>query len=235
VEVPAAPELAALAATLNDLLERVNAASEQQRRFIGDAAHELRTPVATLLASAELHERTSSDPEAGDMARQAERLAVLVTDLLVLARLDTHGRADSGPVDLAAIIRDELASRPAIVAELTPAWVRADAGLLRRAIANLLDNALRHARDVVRVSAGTDGCDVVVTVTDDGPGVAESDRERVFERFTRLDDARGRDAGGVGLGLAITRDAITTAGGTIRLEAADPGARFVIRLPGAPD
>jgi signal transduction histidine kinase len=229
--IPAAPELASLAATLNDLLERAHVASEQQRRFIGDAAHELRNPVASLLASLEVHERICSDTEAADLARQAQRLSALVTDLLALARLDSGSTDLAQPVDLEAVVRDAVAGRRGITVNVMPAVVCGEAGLLRRAVADLVDNALRHARSTVSVLAEIDGTDVVLSISDDGPGVPPSDRERIFERFTRLDDARTRDAGGVGLGLAIAREAVSAAGGAMWVEDADPGARFVVRLP----
>jgi signal transduction histidine kinase len=229
--VPSARELAALAATLNDLLRRAHEAAEQQRRFIADAAHELRNPVAALLSSLEVHERVSGDPEAAGLARQAERLSELVNDLLALARLDSGSAGRPPPVDLGQLVREEAASRPGISVNIVPAVVRADAGLLRRAVANLLDNAVRHARHDVDVCIEIDGPDVVLSVTDDGPGVPDSERERIFDRFTRLDDARSRDAGGVGLGLAIARETVVAAGGSVRVEDARPGARFVVRLP----
>jgi signal transduction histidine kinase len=229
--VPSARELAALAATLNDLLRRAHEAAEQQRRFIADAAHELRNPVAALLSSLEVHERVTGDPEAAGLARQAERLSELVNDLLALARLDSGSAGLPPPVDLGQLVREEAASRPSISVNIVPAVVRADAGLLRRAVANLLDNAVRHARHDVDVCIEIDGPDVVLSVTDDGPGVPDSERERIFDRFTRLDDARSRDAGGVGLGLAIARETVVAAGGSVRVEDARPGARFVVRLP----
>ena len=229
--VPAAPELAALAATLNDLLQRAHAAAEQQRRFIGDAAHELRNPVAGLLASLEVHERVSGDPEAQDLTRQAERLSGLVNDLLALARIDSGSSAQPQPVDISQLVREAVGARPGISVEVVPAVVLADAGLLRRAIRNLLDNALRHARQDVTLRVEIDQGSVVLSVTDDGRGVRAEDRERIFERFTRLDDARTRDSGGVGLGLAIVRETIAAAGGSVAVEDAGPGARFVVRLP----
>lgn len=229
--VPAAPELAALAATLNDLLGRAHAAAEQQRRFIGDAAHELRSPVAGLLAALEVHERSTDDPEARDMARQALRLSELVNDLLTMARLDDGSSAQPRPLDLAQLLREEVAMRPGLVLEVVAAQVLADPGSLRRAIGNLLDNAVRHARHQVTVQTAIVEAAVVLSISDDGPGVAIGDRERIFDRFTRLDDARARDAGGVGLGLSIVRETIAAAGGSVVVEDATPGARFVIRLP----
>jgi len=112
--------------------------------------------------------------------------------------------------------------------------VVADRDELRRAVANLVDNAVRSASSQVRLEVAGDGVEVVLSVVDDGPGIPEADRGRVFDRFTRLDEARDRDAGGYGLGLAIVRELVTRAGGTVQLESADgPGLRAVIRLPRA--
>lgn len=231
VAVPSAPELARLAATLNDLLGRVEHALSQQRRFIGDASHELRTPVAALLASLEVNERLDDSRAAHELTGQAARLSELVTGLLALARLDAGHGAAPGPIDLARLVGEELDQRPEVVGRLTPAWVMADEALLRRAVTNLLDNALRHATTTVTVDVGPADESAVLVVADDGPGVPPGDRERIFERFTRLDDARARDDGGVGLGLAIAREAVVAAGGHICVEDAVAGARFVVRLP----
>ena len=112
--------------------------------------------------------------------------------------------------------------------------VVADPAALERLIGNLVDNAVRHASSAVTVAVGGSDHRVSVTVTDDGPGIAEPDRQRVFERFTRLDYARDRDHGGSGLGLAIVRELAHAHGGTVRIEDAAPGARFVVELPRAP-
>jgi signal transduction histidine kinase len=102
---------------------------------------------------------------------------------------------------------------------------------LRRVLVNLVDNAVRHARSAVRLAAVANGAGGLVTVTDDGQGIARADRERVFDRFTRLDDARARDAGGAGLGLPIVRELVRRHGGTVVLEDAHPGVRAELRLP----
>jgi signal transduction histidine kinase len=112
-----------------------------------------------------------------------------------------------------------------------PLWMDGDENELERVVANLLDNAVRHARSSVRVSALVTGSHAVVTVVDDGPGVPEADRERVFDRFTRLDDARARDAGGAGLGLSIVRELVRRHGGAVTLADANPGLRVDVRLP----
>jgi signal transduction histidine kinase len=111
------------------------------------------------------------------------------------------------------------------------AAVRAVPDELGRALGNLVDNAVRHASGEVRLAAQVRGDRVDLTVTDDGHGIPEAERERVFDRFARLEEARDRDSGGSGLGLAIARELLARAGGTVRLEAADPGVRAVVTLP----
>jgi signal transduction histidine kinase len=161
-----------------------------------------------------------------------------VEDLLVLTRL--HGPPAGRPdraVDLDVLVFAEAAAtrpRPGIRIDLSAvsaAQVSGDGAMLERVVRNLLDNAVRHARSAVSVSlAARDGV-AELTVADDGPGVQPPDREAVFERFARLDEARARDAGGVGLGLAIVRDVVSAHAGTVAIEDAEPGARFVVRLP----
>ncbi len=234
VDVLGAPELKRLAVTLNQLLERVETATRQQRTFLDDAAHELRNPVAALLASLEVHQRTTDHPDAPELTQQALRISELVTDLLTLARIDGKGSSSQRRVDLSRLVAEELAARPNVVANLQPAWVLADAAMMRQVVANLLDNAERHANRSVLVRTTPEGRDSILEVSDDGPGVPEADRERIFERFARLDPGRARDEGGVGLGLAIARAAIVSAGGSLHVEDAAPGARFVVRLPSQP-
>jgi signal transduction histidine kinase len=167
------------------------------------------------------------------------RLQALAADLLLLARLDAGERPGDAPVALDALVREELAQRqdrhPVEVAPDVPSdaapeetEVTGSRGQLARVLGNLLDNAQRHAEARVRVAVGREGDHVVLQVSDDGPGVPADQRERVFERFVRLDDARSRDEGGAGLGLAIARDVAERHGGTLTV--AD-GARFVLRLP----
>jgi signal transduction histidine kinase len=161
-----------------------------------------------------------------------------VDDLLVLTRL--HGPPAgrrARVLDLDDLVLAEAAAarpRPRIRIDLSAvsaAQLSGDRAMLDRVVRNLLDNAVRHARSAVLVSlAARDGV-AELTVADDGPGVPPPDREAVFERFTRLDEARARDAGGVGLGLAIVRDVVAVTAGTVTVEDAEPGARFVVRLP----
>ena len=236
---PAADELARLAATFNGLLDRVDAGLRRERRLVADTAHELRSPVAAALARAELAARAEPPvPQAGALLGDIRRLARLVDDLLVLTRLHgpPAGRRD-GVVDLDDLVLTEAAAtgpRPGIRMDLSAvsaAQVGGDRAMLERAVRNLLDNAVRHARSAVSVSLAARDGGAELAVADDGPGIPAPDREAVFERFTRLDEARARDAGGVGLGLAIVRDVVAAHAGTVTVEDAEPGARFVVRLP----
>jgi signal transduction histidine kinase len=164
----------------------------------------------------------------------------------VLARLDEYQpRAGAGrPVDLAVLITEEAersaGGRVPVTARVTgPCVVTGEAEGLRRMLRNLIDNALRYAKSGVEVGARREAGEAVLTVTDDGPGIPPADRERAFDRFVRLDDARSRDetetGGGAGLGLAIVRAIARTHRGSAYLEAATPGLRAVVRLPAAPD
>ncbi|MGH3736332.1 MAG: HAMP domain-containing sensor histidine kinase, partial [Micromonosporaceae bacterium] len=232
-------EVHALAVTLNDMLDRLAASRARQRAFVADAAHELRNPLASLRTQLEVAQRHGADAETvTDLLADTERLGRLVDDLLLLARAD-EGAADPGqdPVDLTELLAttvERLAEPrvPVVVAPGDPVVVRGDARLLDRVLSNLVDNAVRHATSQVTLAASLDGDHAVLTVTDDGPGVPEADRERVFDRFTRLDDARARDAGGAGLGLAIVRDLIHLHSGTVHLHPTPPGGTTAtIHLP----
>jgi signal transduction histidine kinase len=238
-EPAGATEIARLAHTMNAMLGRLAGAAERQRRFVADAAHELRTPLArirTLLEVDSAHPGTA-DPAATATAllAETERLQRLVDDLLLLARSDAGVRdlRDAGPVDLDDVVAEQAHGRPLLdTGDVVPVQVTGDRAQLERAVANLLDNAVRHARARVTVSLQEAGGVAVLTVADDGPGIPAAVREVVFERFTRLDDVRSADQGGAGLGLAIARDIAVRHGGSLEL-AADhgPGARFVLTLP----
>ncbi|MEW2299227.1 ATP-binding protein [Streptomyces sp. NPDC006655] len=238
---PTADALARLARTLNDLLERLDSASRRQRRFIADAAHELRSPLSALHTRLDVAARHAPSPQtqalAGSLLRDSERLTRLTDDLLQLARLDDRPRIRTRPVDLDETVFTEVREArrrtrlPIDQHAVGAARVPGDADALARVVRNLLDNAVRHARSQVTVGLCTDGGTAHLVVADDGPGIPEADRERVFERFTRLDDARSRDTGGSGLGLAIVHDVVTAHGGRTLIEDNRPGARLVVLLP----
>jgi signal transduction histidine kinase len=252
-------EIAALAVTLNRMLDRLSAARERQRDFVADAAHELRSPLASMRTQLEVAQHLG---EAGDLPE----------DLLLLARLErpTAAPARLWPVDVRELL-DEVVGRYAGArvrvavscregfdepagdrAGRAPgtAWrggepltVTADPEHLRRVLTNLVDNAVRHADSQVSLACGAEPGRVLLIVSDDGPGIPPAQRERVFERFARLDDARDRDAGGSGLGLAIVRELVARLGGTVTLADAGsaasprgdhPGLRVEVRLTRTP-
>jgi signal transduction histidine kinase len=245
-------EIHRLAVTLNDMLSRLEAARSRQRAFVADAAHELRSPLTNMRTQLEVAQRLGDRTEwpavADDLLADTERLSRLVEDLLLLARADDPAaieaaRRRAAPVELGELVADvagRFSSPPVVVQPAErPCWVSGDADALCRVILNLIDNAVRHTRTrvvVEVVAAGLRGAagevdQHMITVTDDGPGIPAADRERVFDRFTRLDDARARDAGGAGLGLAIVRELVRRHGGTVRLADAHPGLRVEVRLP----
>ena len=242
-------EVRTLAITLNDMLARLDAAGRRQRSLVSDTAHELRSPIASIRAQLEValdHPEQQDWNQTGrDVLADTLRLSRLAEDLLVLARLDEYQpRTGAGrPVDLTALITEEAerstGGRVPVTAIATgPCVVTGDEEGLRRLLRNLIDNALRYAKSGVEVTARCEAGEAVLTVSDDGPGIPSADRERAFDRFVRLDDARSRDeteTGGAGLGLAIVRAIARTHGGSAHLEGAAPGLRAVVRLPAAPD
>jgi signal transduction histidine kinase len=237
-------EVARLAGTINATLERLEAASRIQRRFVADAAHELRSPLASLLATLEV---AQAYPERADWpetvavaALQARRLQALSDDLLLLARLDAAPDASvaASPLDLTELaceVAADFAARRIEVTVLDGAdgavVVNGQSVRLERMLRNLVDNAVRHARTRVDISVSADDRDGVLTVEDDGPGIPPAERERVFDRFTRLDADRSRDTGGAGLGLAIAREIAERHGGTLQVADSDGGARLSARIP----
>jgi signal transduction histidine kinase len=235
-------EIDRLARTMNETLARVEDAVRHQQRFVADASHELRSPLTRIRTELEVdlsQPPASADPIATERSVLDETIALqrLVDDLLHLARSDAGATDLVGvSVDLDDIVLTEtrrLAERGRVIVDsrrVSAANVTGAPSQLMHAVQNLLDNAERHASTTVTITlAETDGL-ARLTVSDDGDGIAADKRDEVFERFTRLDEARTRDAGGTGLGLAITRDIIERHGGTIRL-AEGPDTTFVIELP----
>ena len=234
-------EIDRLAHTMNQTLDRLEATIERQRRFVADASHELRSPLTRIRSELEidLAGGRPADPDATERSVLAEAVDLhhLVEDLLQLARSDDNVESTPHqPVDLDDIVLREarrLAERGRVRVDLrgvSAAAVDGDPRQLTRAVRNLFDNAERHAITVVTVVLGERDDRVRFTVSDDGDGIPPRSREVVFERFSRLDDARSRDAGGTGLGLAIVRDIVERHGGTIHLDDS-PRTRFVVELP----
>ncbi|MFD0355392.1 sensor histidine kinase [Streptomyces sp. NPDC127110] len=243
---PTRDEVARLAETMNATLDRLESSGHRQRRFIADASHELRSPLTVLRTQLEVA-LAVRDPELwpeliGGALEDTERLQHLASDLLLLARIDAAQPVAAARLDLGELVRSAVEAR---LGDRVPVRTELEAGVevegsglwLTRVVTNLLDNAQRFAdrrvEVVLRTTTAGGARTAVLEVLDDGPGIPPADRERVFERFTRLDDARSRDHGGAGLGLAIARDLTTHHGGTLTAEPADRGARLRAVLPAA--
>jgi signal transduction histidine kinase len=243
VPVPATKdEIARLAQTMNAMLVRIESSALRQREFVGDASHELRSPLAALQAEIDVavaHPGEVATPQLlARMSGQTARMTRLLDGLLVLARAE-EGAPEPGhtPVDLDELVHAEAVRLRSAGSTVTltgtdAARIQGSRGDLTRLLRNLGDNAATHAHSTITLSLHVHGREALLTVSDDGPGIPEADRERIFERFTRLDHSRRRTAsgGGAGLGLAICRQIAQRHGGQISLEAG-PGARFVVRLP----
>lgn len=233
-------EVVRLASTMNRMLDRLETAQRDQQRLVSNASHELRSPVAAIRQHAQV---ALHHPEATDMHSlasvvdiEAARLDDLVNDLLLLARLDEGRLRNQSEVDLDDIVLAEAGRLRRLgvhvdTSGVGPARVLADEALLSRAVRNAADNARRHTRTRVDFTLGVHGGRVLLTVDDDGDGVPEDDRIRLFTRFERRDDDRSRQHGGAGLGLAIIAEAARASGGDARL-ASSPrgGARLEIQL-----
>jgi signal transduction histidine kinase len=249
---PAEDEISALATTLNGMLARLASANAQQRAFVADAAHELRSPLATMQTQLEVAERVGEGNElTHELLPEVRRMSALVEDLLVLARAETDGSGSAAPgaevVSLSRLLEETerryASARVPVTVQLggmrpggaaaPDDTVHARHDDLTRAIANLVDNAVRHAERTVTLSWERRGAALWLTVRDDGHGIPEADRDRVFDRFARLDEARDRDSGGSGLGLPITRELLRRNGARVWLEDARPGVRAVVAFDGA--
>ena len=239
----AGDEIGRLARTMNRMLGRLEQAQARQRRLVADASHELRSPVATIRQHAEVAlahpDRTTTTELAATVLAEDLRLQRLAEDLLLLTRADEHTLAlRRRPVDLDDLVFDEArrvrgASGLRVdTTAVSAGRVEGDPAGLRRVLRNLGDNAARAAGGHLAFSVAERDGVVLLRVDDDGPGIPNADRERVFERFVRLDDARARDDGGSGLGLAIVAELVTAHGGTV-VVASSPlgGARVEVTLP----
>ena len=236
-------EVGRLARTMNLMLDRLERGQERQRRFISDASHELRSPVAAIRQHGEVaveHPDTTNLEElAGVVLEEDARLQGLVDDLLLLARLDEHVRpARFDEVDLDDVVLAEasrLRGTTSLIVDtrgVSTARILGRRADLERIVRNLTDNALHHAREGISLAVGTSDGHVALTVDDDGPGIASADRERVLERFVRLDGDRGRGTGGSGLGLSIVREVALSHGGGVALgRSPQGGLRAEVRFP----
>ena len=243
-------EVGRLARTLNSMLERLESSAKRERRFVSDASHELRSPIANIRTEIEvaLHhpDRAEWSKVASEVLAQDERMAHLVESLLILARSDEGGiaaEAASTATDLSAVAEAVVsaasaesarAGGPRITLHSVPVNVRMPAVYLERLVGNLVYNACRYAQTSVDVKVAVDGSFAVLEVSDDGPGVPANERGRIFERFVRLDEARDRVQGGFGLGLAIVADLCKAFEGSVNVGDAGPGrsgAVFTVRIP----
>jgi len=236
-------EIGRLARTMNAMLDRIEDSVLRQERFVSDASHELRSPLARMRSQLEVD---IAHPGTADLAasmrtmlEETVALGRLIDDLLVLARSDAGDRSlERVPVDLDDIVgrqarRIREDGRVSVdISAVSGAQVEGDPGQLTRAVRNLADNASRHAASTVTFSVAEFDGMAEVAVTDDGPGIPPDARERVFDRFTRLDEARTAADGGTGLGLAIVRDIVERHGGAVSIDPDHhPGTRVVMRLP----
>jgi signal transduction histidine kinase len=239
-------EVDRLAHTMNEMLDRLELAADRQRQFISDASHELRSPLTTIRTQIEVADRHPDVAEwesvRGSMLDEVERLDDMVADLLQLARLDETGGGPTPAPSGTEVDLDELALHEASrlrslgvavdASGVGAVRVTGDVAALSRMVRNLADNAARHAGSRIALAVSLEHGQAVVRVDDDGAGVPTGDRERVFERFTRLDESRTRGAGGAGLGLALVRSVASAHGGTARVDDSPlGGARFEVALP----
>jgi signal transduction histidine kinase len=235
-------EIGRLAATMNRMLERLESARNSQRRFVSDASHELRSPITTIRQHAEValaHPERTTASELGEVVlAEQQRMQRLVEDLLLLARADEPVTLAREAVDLDDLAFEEghrlrsTTSKRVDTSGVSAARVQGDADALRRMFRNVGENAARHSSERVNITLVERGSEVVLTVDDDGPGIPESERVRVLQRFVRLDEARSRDVGGSGLGLSIVDEVVRAHGGAMSIEQSPlGGARIEITLP----
>jgi signal transduction histidine kinase len=235
-------EIAALAETMNEMLARIESGHMAQQRFVGDASHELRSPLTTIISALDVAvahpELFDKELAAGTLIPEAHRMQALVDDLLLLARADERGlvirREDVDLDDLAADEAQRLRRETSldVHTELTPIRLVGDPTALSRVLRNLLENAALHAVSRIDMAVSSGGGDAVVSVADDGPGIPAADRERVFDRFVRLDPDRSRSGGGAGLGLAIVSEIVAAHHGSVTVDdQPGGGTRMTIQLP----
>ncbi|MEU4233760.1 HAMP domain-containing sensor histidine kinase [Nonomuraea sp. NPDC026600] len=237
ITISGGDEIVTLVARMEHLVEHMHA---QQRQFVTDASHELGTPLAGLRLQLEEARMNPGQTDLGHLVshalREVDRIQAIVNDLLMLSRLDTGSHDPLLPIEVADLVEEEVGKRGTVV----PINLDLKKGLivggltstLARLLSNLLDNAERHAKSAVRVTVGSEDDEVVVTVDDDGLGIALSERERVFDHFSRTDGARSREHGGFGLGLTMALAIAQAHSGTLTArESGMGGAQLVLRLP----
>jgi signal transduction histidine kinase len=243
VPVPASrDEIAALAVTMNEMLARIEAGHRAQQRFLGDASHELRSPLATIISGlevAEAHpELLDADLATNILLPEAQRMNTLIEDLLLLARADEQSLV----LHKEEVALDELAEVEAarvrretgctIHTDICPARLTGDSAAMSRMIRNLVDNAVRHANSLIAIEVSSRNGTARLSISDDGPGIAPAERTRVFERFVRLDSDRSRSGGGAGLGLAIVAEVVAAHGGTVTIDdRPGGGTTMIVALP----
>ena len=243
VPVPKAEdEVARLAITMNEMLDRLENSASTQRRFVADASHELRSPLASLRASLDVASRTSQPGSWAEatlvMSDEVDRMTALVSQLLLLAKADEDAllmrRVDVDLDDLVGGEARRLRSQTSLQVDVDapPTRVVGDPDRLAELLRNLTDNAASYARSTIEITLRTTAGTVVLSVDDDGPGIPAKDRVRVTERFVRLEEHRSRSQGGAGLGLAIVSEIARGHGGTLTVGSSElGGARFVVTLP----
>ncbi len=235
-------EISGLASTVNNTLERLEGAVATQRRFVADASHELRGPLAALRADLEISVTHPTDTDwqsvAGDLLGDVERLDAITEDLLLLARLDSPPARHHSRVDLARLVDEVIADirrtdvEVSVTVETRPCTIDGDTVQLSRMLRNLVRNAEQYAATRIAVDLSMSGPSVRLCVTDDGPGIPTERRREVFERFVRLDESRTPSVGGTGLGLAIVADVVAAHDGSVRVDDGPlGGASFVVELP----
>jgi len=235
-------EVGRLARTMNDMLARLETARAAQRRFVADASHELRSPLATITGRLELGQRRGpTDTDIAEMMPEAQRMGRLLDDLLLLARADERGLAPHhDDVDLDELVEAEAArlrntATVRVEVDTAPVRVTGDRAQLARVLRNLTNNAARHATSRVSLRLRAERAEAILDVADDGPGIPIRDRRRVFDRFVRLDEGRARETGGAGLGLAIVAEVVAAHQGQVTAaESPGGGALLNVRLPAQP-
>jgi signal transduction histidine kinase len=243
VPVPASrDQIAALAVTMNEMLARIEAGHRAQQRFLGDASHELRSPLATIISGLEVAEAhpklLDADLAINILLPEAQRMNTLIEDLLLLARADEQSLV----LHKEEVALDELAEVEAarvrretgctIHTDIYPARLTGDSAAMCRMIRNLVDNAVRHANSLIAIEVSSRNGTANLSISDDGPGIAPAERTRVFERFVRLDSDRSRSGGGAGLGLAIVAEVVAAHGGTVTIDdRPGGGTTMIVALP----